>query len=448
LLLWSLSSPGQTPPVQANVQKAEQAFDAGRYAEALELFQRAEAESPRCELYFFIGLTQYRLQHLEDAIANFASSVACNPRFTLAQRALGDAYGTKGDDNRALAAYEAALKIQPNDPETLRAASLLCLKHELSTRALPLLERYVKLQPKDAEARADLGAVYAGTGQFDKAEGQFRLALTSNPESPAAVLGLGALELKTSRTEQALPLLSKAAKLAPDAAKPLYLLGSAYNRLGRYREAAAVLEKAASRSPDDAEIYYQLAHAYGHLQKAGERQKAMERFVEIKKKGEELFHAQREAVRLLGEVQPLVDRGDLAAALQMMERAYALDPHNEDAMFRLAGLYYDAQKYDLAREYAGRVAERAPSEWRYQYLLGMAQMATGQWQQAQVSFEQVVRLNPGMAEAYNELGNLAMKETKPAEAVKAFEQAVRTDPQKSVYKENLEAARKAAAEKN
>ena len=39
------------------------------------------------------------------------------------------------------------LKFQPNDPDALRAASLICLKHELNARAVPLLERYVKLQP-------------------------------------------------------------------------------------------------------------------------------------------------------------------------------------------------------------------------------------------------------------------------------------------------------------
>ena len=47
-------------------------------------------------------------------------------------------------------------------------------------------------------------------------------------------------------------------------------------------------------------------------------------------------------------------------------------------------------------------------------------MAEAQWEQAQVSFEQVVQIDPGRAEAYNELGNLAMKQGQPAKAVKAY----------------------------
>ena len=52
----------QTPTAQANLEEAERAFDAGRYAEALDGFQKVQAESPRCEIYFYIGLTQYRLR--------------------------------------------------------------------------------------------------------------------------------------------------------------------------------------------------------------------------------------------------------------------------------------------------------------------------------------------------------------------------------------------------
>jgi tetratricopeptide (TPR) repeat protein len=433
---------------KSQIEQAEQAFNAGRYSAALSLFQQAQSKSPSCELHFYIGMTQYRLRRLDDAITSFAASAACNPQFFLADRALGDAYLEKGDDKRALAAYEAALKIQPDDEETLRTAATLSLKHELNQGAVPLLERLVQLQPGDPDAKADLGAAYGAIGEMDKAERQFRAALALNSQAPKAVLGLGALYLKTNRNELAIPLLNKAASLAPEEAKPLYLLGSAYNRLGRHSEAVGALERAASRSSEDADIYYQLAHAYGHLQRSAEKQKALERFTEIKARGEKLFESQREAARLVKEVQPVVDEKNITTALQMMEKAHQLDPDNEEVCFRLAGLYYDTQKYELARDYAQRLVVRAPSEWRYLYLLGVAQMTMGHWDQAEESLEQVVRLNPNLAEAYNKLGNLAMKENQPARAVKAYQHALDTNPQSSAYKENLQAAERAAARQN
>lgn len=448
MLLCCLPGLAQNPTAPPNLEEAKRAFDAGRYAEALEGFQKVQAESPQCEIYFFIGLTQYRLGRLDEAIASLASSVGCNPRFSLGEHALGDAYVAKGDDNRALAAYEAGLKIEPDDPEALRAASLICLKHELNARAVPLLERYVKLQPGDLNARADLGAAYAATSEIPKAEEQYRGALAVDARNPAALLGLGALYVTSGRQEGAIPLLLDAAKLVPNSAKPLALLGTAYNRLGRYEQAAAVLEKAAQLSPDDASTYYKLGEAYGHLQRPADRKKAMERFAQLTDQSQKLLEAQREVARLVLNVQEVVDRGDDMKALQMMERAHDLDPNNDEVLYRLGSLYLDAEKYDLARNCAETVTKRAPSEWRYWYLLGLVQTAEAQWEQAQASFEQVVQIDPGRAEAYNQLGNLAMRQGDPQRAVKAYQLAFKTNPQNPAYKENLAAAQKVAAREN
>jgi tetratricopeptide (TPR) repeat protein len=177
----------QTPSASASLKKAEPAFNAGRYPEALTLFQRAQSESLNCGLGFYIGMTQYRLERLDVAIASFAASLACNPQLFLADRALGDAYLEKGDDNRALAAYEAAVKVQPDDPETLRTAAHLCLKHQLNQRAIPLLERLVQLLPGDPDAKADLGAAYGASEEMEKAVRMFRAALALNAQAPAAV---------------------------------------------------------------------------------------------------------------------------------------------------------------------------------------------------------------------------------------------------------------------
>ncbi len=72
-------------------------------------------------------------------------------------------------------------------------------------------------------------------------------------------------------------------------------------------------------------------------------------------------------------------------------------------------------------------------------------MATSRLGQAEKSLERVVQLNPGVPEAYNELGNLAMREKRPRRAVRAYQRAVEMDPHDSVYMENLKAAQRAAA---
>ena len=89
--------------------------------------------------------------------------------------------------------------------------------------------------------------------------------------------------------------------------------------------------------------------AYGHLQRPTDRKKAMGRFAQLTGQSQKLLEAQREVARLTVNVQQVIDRGDNAKALQMMERAHDLDPNNDEVVYRLGGLYLDEEKYDLAR---------------------------------------------------------------------------------------------------
>ena len=90
---------------------------------------------------------------------------------------------------------------------------------------------------------------------------------------------------------------------------------------------------------------------------------------------------------------------------------------------------------------------KAPSEWAYHFLLGLAEERTGQVGQAGESFETSVRLNPDCAECYSRLGELAMRANSPERAIKNFERAVQLEPGKSEYRLNLEMANRALGQK-
>jgi Flp pilus assembly protein TadD len=223
----------------------------------------------------------------------------------------------------------------------LRAAAALYLKHQLNWQAVPVLERLVQLEPSATQARTDLAAAYAATGRLEEAEEVFNDELRLNPNSPSAFLGLGNLYLRTMRVPEALALLSKAAELTPNSYEPRFLLGSAYNHLERFEEAVGELEQALRISRTEPEIYYQLAKAYGRLGRLEDRKRVLAQFADLKSKTDQATGAQREAARLLEQINPLVDSGDLKKAIELLERARTLDPKAEQVLFRLAGLYYD-----------------------------------------------------------------------------------------------------------
>jgi len=425
------------------VEEGKRAFDAGNYTEAVRLFEKAQQSSARCEIFFYLGLARYRLKQLDRAIINFRSAAECDPKLPEPHIALGEAYTQKGDDNRALAAFESALKAQPNHAGALRSAAALYIRHQMNEQAVGVLERLSRMEPGDVQVRSNLGAAYAATSQLEKAEIEFQAAIQRNPVYPSALTGIGNVYLKTGRAEQATEVLQKAAKIAPGAYEPRFLLGAAYNHLERYGEAVRELEAALSQGGGDPEIYYNMARAYRALGREEERKGALAQFTKLKARSERDKEWQREAGRLVERAKTLVHAGDLAGAIALLERARELHRGDAQILFRLAGLYYDVQQYAMARRLIQEAMAVAPAEWAYHYLLGLIEKSTGNLQAARSSLEAAVLLNSAAADAYNQLGDLAMRQNDAARAIEDFRRAVQLDPQQPAYRLNLEAAQRA-----
>jgi len=446
LVAWSLEAAEKTRSVESLLEEGQRAFDLRNYQAALDFFNRAGKHSSSCQIPFYVGLAQHRLKQLDEAIISFRSATSCDSKFVAAQIALGDAYGEKGEDNRALAAYEAALQAQPNDLLALRSAAALYLKHQMNEPALRVLQRWVQLEPNEIQARTDLAAANAIAGRFVEAEQMFHEVLRLRPDSPSALKALGNLFLRTDRIKEAVPLLTKAALLAPHSFEPRFLLGSAYNHLQQHEKAVLELEQALRIAQTEPEIYYQLAQAYGRLGRTDDRKKALARFAELKSKANQEIESLREAARLLEQASPLVESGKLKTAIELVEKARRLDPQSDLIVFRLAGLYYDTQRYQDARQCIDAAIARAPSEWHYHYLLGLIEKESRNSVQALHSFEKAVQLNPKAAEAHNQIGNLALAQKDPHRAIESFRRAIEIDPRQSAYRLNLAAAYRAAGD--
>src|SRR5437867_9829353 len=102
-------------PGQQMLEQAKHAFDAGNYAAAAQLFEKAHQESPRCDIPFYLGLARYRLKQTAAALIAFQVAVQCDPKLVPAHLALGEAYTEKGNDGEALSAYLKALDLEPRN---------------------------------------------------------------------------------------------------------------------------------------------------------------------------------------------------------------------------------------------------------------------------------------------------------------------------------------------
>jgi tetratricopeptide (TPR) repeat protein len=429
---------------QEPASTAKNAFASGDYGTAIRLIETNTQEFRKCDGTLLSGLVRYRLKQLDQALIDLTAAAACNETATAARAALAEAWLAKGDDQRALASFEAILRAEPENAPALSRAAQLYLKHDLNSQAAEVLERLVRMRPGDSKVYSDLGAARAGLNDFAKARESFEAALRIDPSNVSALIGLGHVELKSSQPEAAIGLLSRAAKSDPAAFEPHVLLATAWSDKKQYEDAIRECNEALRRGGDDPQIYYHLARAYRAAGDEEASRKAMAQFAALRSKANDDEEKKREAARMAEQAKTLVNEGRLREAIALLERSRALGASDPQLMFRLAGLYYDTRQFDRAREDVEAAIALAPAEWTYHYLAGLIAKSTGRLAEAAKNLSTASRLNPAGAEVFNELGNVAMAQKNYPEATRDFATAAQLDPREPAYKTNAQAARQLA----
>src|SRR4029077_9373343 len=110
------------------------------------------------------------------------------------------------------------------------------------------------------------------------------------------------------------------------------------------------------------------------------------------------------------------------------ERAIALDPKMPEAYLNLGILLLDKQQYAAAVTPLSKAVELLPAQSRPRALLAVAQDRSGDKEAAARSFEGVLHLDPNDLTANHYLGDLDLRQGKPAEAEVRFRHALEISP--------------------
>ncbi len=176
--------------IKANPEEAKKA------QEAAEKQAKEEKQFTGLKKYFEEGNTLYNQQKYKEAAAAYQQALpfAKDKNVPVVLARLADAYAKAKENDQAIATYQKALQLNPND----------------------------------AAMHNNLGSVYASMGKLQEAQAQFQQAATLDPTNAGRYyFNIGAIMYNAGKMDDALAAFDKVISLDPNNAEAYYLKGQA-----------------------------------------------------------------------------------------------------------------------------------------------------------------------------------------------------------------------------
>jgi Tfp pilus assembly protein PilF len=214
--------------------------------------------------------------------------------------------------------------------------------------------------PVGAKQHFDYGLALQKEGQWERAEEQYKIALSYKPADAKSHMNLATVLMSQAKYDAAAPHMEEALRLQPDAGEFHFGYASLLQRLGRGEEAGPHYEAAARLMPDSPDAHYNYA----------------------------LF---------------LASTGKGNDALSELRRVVQLKPDHVDAQLQLADALFAKGNLEEAKMHYTAALQADPKLAVAHNSLGRLYLAQGQISQAIVQFGEALRLNPDYKEAEENL---------------------------------------------
>ena len=230
---------------------AEQAGEAGEYAEAIKLFESLLAQNPTLtDAYLGLGSVQLESGQLKPAERSFSRAARLEPGSFDAQFGHGTVLEALRQYSEAVRAYQRALAIRPTSVTANVGAAKTLIALGKPEAAISFARTAAKLEPEDVAIRLGLANSLEASGQHGLAVKELEIAIELGEMTEDLLLRMVNSYLKTERWEEAANTAQALVTMAPSA--------NAYERLGRslfylqdYDGSLKAYQDAVDMKPDD-----------------------------------------------------------------------------------------------------------------------------------------------------------------------------------------------------
>ena len=317
------------------------------------------------------AVTQGRPELVTQAIEQYKLALNADPASPQLSDGLADLYFRTGRPREAESTARELLKTSPDDTDAHKLLGRIFLRSlsedqnapssaspsgNVLDQAIAEYEKIVSLEPKSVEDRMVLGQLYIVKHEQKKAEEQFKIAQSIDPDAEEVVLNLARVYAESGDLARAAKVI-EAVPVADRTAKMEVALGASYDQMKKTKDAIAAYQRAVDMAPEDVRTQSALAQA-------------------------------------------LLNDNQLDAALKQYKDLAEADPEDADNLIHIGEIQRRQGKFEDALVTIRKARKKAPDSLEAGYNEGLLLDVLGRYDEAAQVYEKMVDLTSHANGAY------------------------------------------------
>ena len=350
--------------------------------------------------------------------------------YWIALYSLGLNYQQSGMYKEAIEEFKKVIRIKPDYADAHYSLGGAYMKLDMYKEAIEAYKQVIRIDPDNVSAHSNLGEIYKKLDMHKEAIEAFKQVIRINPDDALTHRGIGLKYMELGMYKEAIEVYKQVIRTNPDDALAHYSLGLAYHGSGMYKEAIEIFKQVIKTNPDDATAHSNLGLTYYAL---GMYKEAIE--------------AYKQAIRIEPD-NALAHNGLGEVYLRLgLGAGYMIEPFQSGPTSVNAGNVYiskDSRVYhhdrnctnlsttdNLMEFTSSQDAKNAggiPCNYCDSSVVRIELSGQGMYKEAIEAFKQAIRIDPDNAYAHCNLGIAYSYSGMYKEGIDALKQATRIKP--------------------
>jgi len=339
------------------------------------------------------AMASQQASYWRDSETLWTHALTATSRNWQAHNSLGTALAARGQLDEAIAHFQKALEIQPDDAETHYNLGKALAGRGQVEGTIAHYRKALEIRPDFAEAHNNLGNVLVAHGQFNEATTHYQKALEINPDYVEANYNLGIALAGRGQIEGAIAHYQKALEINPDDADTHNALALALASRGQVDEAIAHFHMALKIQADSPNAHNNLALA---LVRRGQVDEAITHYLKA------LEYNPNYAMAHFNLGNALIGREQIDEAIAHYQKALDIQPDLADVHNNLAVALAGRGRLDEAIPHYQKALDIKPEDVNARRNLAMALSQRERILKSLAERQDAMRIRPNDAALLND----------------------------------------------